>query len=318
MINEQFVWCEKYRPKTISDCIIPESLKETFLGILKQGDIPNLLLNGSPGTGKTTVCKALCEELGVDYIVINGSLGADESGIEAFRGRVRQFASSVSLMGGRKIVIVDEADYLNPNSSQPALRGLMEEFSKNCGFLFTSNYKNRLLEPIRSRFALIEFAFSKKDKKQLVGDFSKRIFQILKSENVEFDKKVIVDLVMNYYPDFRRVINELQRFAFINGKIDIGILGKQSGEVNLSILISALKDKDFYKTREWVVNNINNDTNLIYRKVYESLLETAKPDTLPESIVLLGNYQYKSAFVADQEVNLLAFLTELMVTCEFK
>lgn len=315
MENEQFLWCEKYRPRTIEDCILPSSLKETFLGVIQKGELQNFLFSGSSGTGKTTVARALCDELGCDVLFLNGSLGADESGIEAFRTRVRQFAACVSFCNKRKIVIIDESDYLNPNSSQPALRGLIEEFSENCGFIFTCNFKNKIIEAIHSRCSVVEFRIPKEEKAKIASEFVKRVLYILEQEKVKVDdKKIIVDFVMKYFPDFRRILNELQRFAVAYGEINVGLLSKQSEtNLNISLLMKALKEKDYKKTREWVVSVLDNEPSRIFRKIYDSLSENLKPQSIPEVVVLIGHYQYQSAFSIDQEVNLLAFLVELMV-----
>ena len=309
-----FLWTEIYRPKTISECILPKALKETFQGIVNNGEIPNLLLTGTAGTGKTTVAKALCNELDCDMLLINGSLGADESGIDAFRTRVSSFASTVSFSSGRKMVLIDEADFLNANSVQPALRALIEQFSRNCGFIFTCNFKNKILEPIHSRCSVIEFRVDKTDKQKIAGEFLKRVFTILGTEKVEYEKQVVAEVVMKYFPDFRRTLNELQRFSQATGKIDIGILSRSSeSNLNMSLLIEALKNSDYAKTREWVVSVLDNDAARIFRRIYDSLHEYMKPSAIPEIVVLIAKYQYNSAFCIDQEVNLLAFLIELMV-----
>lgn len=313
--DEQFLWVEKYRPKTISECILTDSLRKTFLGVLGQNNIPNFLFTGTAGTGKTTVARALCEELNCDVLMINGSLGADESGIEAFRTKVRSFASSVSFSNRRKVVLVDEADYLNPNSVQPALRGLIEEFSKNCGFIFTCNYKNRLIEQIHSRCSVVEFRISREEKTKIVSEFLKRIVFILESEDIKYDcQKVLVEFIAKYFPDFRRIINELQRFAVANNEINVSILSKQSDlSLNFPLLLKAIKEKDYTKTREWVASSMDNDISRVFRKFYDHSYEFFVPQKIPEIIVTLADYQYKSAFVVDQEVNLLAFLVEIMV-----
>ena len=312
MSKETFLWVEKYRPKKITDCILPESIKKTFTEFVGQKEIPNLLLAGGSGVGKTTVARALCEELHSDYIIINGS---EESGIDVLRTKIKQFASTVSLQGGTKVVILDEADYLNPQSTQPALRGFIEEFHKNCRFIFTCNFKNRIIEPLHSRCSVIEFKING-NKNQLAHEFMGRAESILKEEKIGFDDKVIAELIMRHFPDWRRVLNELQRYS-VSGVIDSGILVNLA-EVNLTELMSFLKKKEFGKVRKWVVNNIDNDPVKVFRKVYEKLYDYMKPESIPSAVILLGEYQYKSAFVADQEINLLACLTEIMGECRFK
>ena len=312
MTNQTFLWVEKYRPQKITDCILPESIKKTFIEFVGQKEIPNLLLAGGSGVGKTTVARALCEELHSDYIIINGS---EESGIDVLRTKIKQFASTVSLQGGTKVVILDEADYLNPQSTQPALRGFIEEFHKNCRFIFTCNFKNRIIEPLHSRCSVIEFKING-NKNQLAHEFMGRAESILKEEQIGFDDKVIAELIMKHFPDWRRVLNELQRYS-VSGTIDSGILVNLA-EVNLTELMSFLKKKEFGKVRQWVVNNIDNDPVKVFRKVYEKLYEYMKPESIPNAVIILGDYQYKSAFVADQEINLLACLTEIMSECRFK
>ena len=312
MTNQTFLWVEKYRPQKITDCVLPESIKKTFIEFVGQKEIPNLLLAGGSGVGKTTVARALCEELHSDYIIINGS---EESGIDVLRTKIKQFASTVSLQGGTKVVILDEADYLNPQSTQPALRGFIEEFHKNCRFIFTCNFKNRIIEPLHSRCSVIEFKING-NKNQLAHEFMGREESILKEEQIGFDDKVIAELIMKHFPDWRRVLNELQRYS-VSGKIDSGILVNLA-EVNLTELMSFLKKKEFGKVRQWVVNNIDNDPVKVFRKVYEKLYEYMKPESIPNAVIILGDYQYKSAFVADQEINLLACLTEIMSECRFK
>jgi DNA polymerase III delta prime subunit len=308
---EQLLWTEKYRPQTVNDCILPERLKKPFQEYVNQKNIPNLLLTGGAGVGKTTVAKAMCKEIGCDYLVINGS---DESGIDTFRTKIKNYASSMSLAGGRKVIIIDEADYLNPNSTQPALRNAIEEFSENCSFIFTCNYKNRIIEPLHSRCAVIEFSLRNGEKAKMASAFFKRIQTVLQSESVDFDDAVIAELIKKHFPDFRRVINELQRYAQF-GKIDVGILA-QIGDVSINEVVKYISSKDFGAIRKWVASN-EIDSNTLFRKLYDNLYETLKPQSIPQAVLILADYQYKAAFVADQEINTVACLTELMVNCEF-
>ncbi len=309
---EHLLWTEAYRPKTIADCILPERLKKPFQEYVNQKNIPNLLLAGGAGVGKTTVAKAMCEEIGCDYMVINGS---DESGIDTFRNKIKTYASSMSLSGGRKVIIIDEADYLNPNSTQPALRNAIEEFASNCSFIFTCNFKNRIIDPLHSRCAVIDFGLKNDEKSEMAGQFFKRVSGILQSEKVEFEPKVIAELVKKHFPDFRRVINELQRFSKF-GKIDTGVLA-QIGDVSISEIVNHLKEKDFGAIRKWVATT-DVDATTLYRKIYDNLYDVLKPQSIPQAVVILADYQYKQAFVADQEINTVACLTELMVSVEFK
>jgi len=308
---EHLLWTEKYRPKTIEDCILPERLKLPFQEYVNQRNIPNLLLAGGAGVGKTTVAKALCNEVGCDYIVINGS---DESGIDTFRTKIKNYASSMSLTGGRKVIIIDEADYLNPNSTQPALRNAIEEFASNCSFIFTCNYKNRIIEPLHSRCAVIEFSLKNGEKAKMASAFFKRIQSVLQSESVDYDDKVIAELIKKHFPDFRRIINELQRYSQF-GKIDTGVLA-QIGDVSIAEIVKFIRDKDFGSIRKWVATN-DVDSNTLYRKLYESMYDLMKPQSIPQAVLILADYQYKAAFVADQEINTVACLTEIMVNCEF-
>jgi len=312
MIRETFLWVEKYRPKKITDCILPESIKNTFIEFVGQKDIPNLLLAGGSGVGKTTVARALCEEIHADYILINGS---EESGIDVLRNKIKQFASTVSLQSGSKVVILDEADYLNPQSTQPALRGFIEEFHRNCRFIFTCNFKNRIIEPLHSRCSVIEFKING-NKNQLANEFMGRVENILKAEKIGFEDKVVAELIMKHFPDWRRVLNELQRYS-VSGTIDSGIL-VNIAEVSLKELMDHLKGKDFKNVRKWVVDNIDNDPVKVFRKIYDKMYDYMKPESIPNAVIILGEYQYKSAFVADQEINLLACLTEIMAQCKFK
>ena len=308
---EHLLWTEKYRPQSIEDCILPERLKKPFQEYVNQNNIPNLILSGGPGVGKTTVAKAMCNEIGCDFMVINGS---DESGIDTFRTKIKNYASSMSLAGGRKVIIIDEADYLNPNSTQPALRNAIEEFASNCSFIFTCNYKNRIIEPLHSRCAVIDFGLKNGEKAKMASAFFKRVQSVLQSESVEFDDAVIAELVKKHFPDFRRVLNELQRYSQF-GKIDTGILS-QIGDVSITEIVKNIKEKDFGSIRKWVASN-EIDSNTLYRKLYDALYDSMKPQSIPQAVLILADYQYKAAFVADQEINTVACLTELMVNCEF-
>ena len=310
---EHLLWTERYRPKSINDCILPERLKKPFQEYVNQSNIPNLLLSGGAGVGKTTVAKAMCEEIGCDVMVINGS---DEGRlIDTFRTKIKNFASSMSLAGGRKVVIIDEADYCNAESVQPALRNFIEEFAGNCSFIFTCNYKNKLIDPLHSRCAVIDFALKNGEKAQMASAFMKRIQSVLQSENVDYDDKVVAELIKKHFPDFRRVINELQRYSQL-GKIDTGILS-QISDVTINDIIKYIKEKDFGAIRKWVAGN-DIDATAFYRKLYDNLYEVLKPQSIPQAVLILADYQYKGAFVADQEINTVACLTELMVGCEFK
>ena len=312
-MNTDFLWVEEYRPKTIDDCILPDSLKTLFTSFVQKGELSNLLLSGTSGIGKTTVAKALCEQLNCDWIMINGS---EEGGIDVLRNKIKNFASTVSLSGGKKVVILDEADYLNPQSTQPALRGFVEEFHKNCRFILTCNFKNRIIEPLHSRFSNIEFKVNPKDKPKLASRLFERAVFILKEQNINYEEKVLVELIKKHFPDFRKLINELQRYS-ISGTIDAGILVNLSDE-NLKTLVSHLKNKEFSDMRKWVVNNLDNDPVRIFRKMYDTLYSNLEPSTIPHAVLIIADYQYKSAFVADQEINLVACLTELMSQVKFK
>ena len=306
------LWVEKHRPQTVSDCILPERLKTVFQEYVNQKQIPNLLLSGGAGVGKTTVAKAMCNEIGCDYMVINGS---DESGIDVFRTKIKNYASSMSLSGGRKDIIIDEADYLNPNSTQPALRNAIEEFASNCSFIFTCNYKTRIIEPLHSRCAVIDFGLQNGEKAQIASAFFKRIEFVLDSEKVDYDKKVIAELIKKHFPDFRRVINELQRYSQL-GKIDVGILS-QIGDISITQIVKHLKEKDFASVRKWAATT-EVDNTTFFRKLYDSLYDIMKPQSIPQTVLILADYQYKQAFVADAEINLVACLTEIMANAEFK
>jgi DNA polymerase III delta prime subunit len=310
-MDQHILWVEKYRPKTVKECILPESLKETFQEYVNRKEIPNLILSGSAGVGKTTIAKAMCNEIGCDYIMINGS---DESGIDVLRTKIKHFASSVSLAGGRKVVIIDEADYLNPNSTQPALRGAIEEFASNCSFIFTCNFKNRIIDPIHSRCTVIDFR-ANGSKSKMAAAFFKRVESILKLENIEYEREVVAALITKHFPDNRRILNELQRYS-VSGKIDKGILASVS-DANMSELINALSEKNFGNAKKWVTMNLDNDPTKIYRKLYDSLAEHLKPNSIPQLVLHLAKYQYQAAFAADQEINMIACLTEIMVDCEF-
>ena len=310
---DTFLWVEQYRPKTVDDCILPQSLKNTFKEFVANGNVPNVILSGGPGVGKTTIAKAVLEELGATYMMINGS---EESGIDVLRTKIKNFASTVSLEGGRKYLILDEADYLNPQSTQPALRGFMEEFHNNCGFILTCNYKNRLIEPLHSRCSVVDFNIPKSEKPNLASEFMKRMVGILQNENVEYDKKVLVEVIQRHFPDWRRILNELQRYS-VSGRIDAGIL-TDIAEINIKELMNYMKKKEFTNVRKWVVNNLDMDAVRLYRSIYDSLYNFLDPTSIPHVVVILAEYQYKGAFVADQEINTLACLTEIMARAKFK
>ena len=308
---EHLLWTEKYRPQTVDDCILPDRLKQPFQEYVNQKQIPNLLLAGGAGVGKTTIAKAMCNEIGCDFMVINGS---DESGIDTFRTKIKNYASSMSLSGGRKVIIIDEADYLNPNSTQPALRNAIEEFASNCSFIFTCNYKNRIIEPLHSRCAVIDFGLKNGEKAKMASAFFKRIQSIMQSEKIDADEKVLAELIKKHFPDFRRVLNELQRYSQF-GKIDTGIL-VQIADISVDELSKHIVAKDFGAIRKWVASHEIDNTTL-FRKLYDTLSDTLKPSSVPQAVVILADYQYKAAFVADQEINTVACLTEIMVNCEF-
>ena len=310
---ETFLWVEKYRPSTIRDCILPDDLKKTFTEFVNDKHIPNLILSGGPGVGKTTVAKAMLEEIGATYMMINGS---EESGIDVLRTKIKNFASTVSLEGGRKYIILDEADYLNAQSTQPALRGFMEEFHKNCGFILTCNYKNRLIPPLHSRCSVVDFIIPKDQKPKLAQEFFARVQTVLTKEDVKFDPKAVAELLNKFFPDWRRVLNELQRYA-ASGIIDAGILVNISSD-NIKDLMGHMKQKEFTNVRKWVVNNLDNDPTRLFRSLYDNLYDYVDGSCIPHIVVILGEYQYKAAFVADQEINTLACLTEIMARGKFK
>lgn len=310
---EQKLWVEKYRPKSIQECILPQQLKDTFQQFVDDKNIPNLLLTGSAGTGKTSVAKAMCNELGADYIVINGSM---KGNIDTLRNEIQSFASTVSLAGGRKYVILDEADYLNPQSTQPALRNFMEEFSRNCGFILTCNFRNRIIDPLHSRCSVVDFRIHSGSKPRVAAELYRRAKTILESEGVTYDDKVVAEVVKKYFPDFRRTLNQLQ-FYGSDKSIDSGILSLLSDSV-LDTLVGYLKEKNFTKMRTWVGENTDNDPQVIFRKIYDTANKNVKEGSIPNLILILADYQYKSAFVADAEVNLVACLTEIMMKVEFK
>jgi DNA polymerase III delta prime subunit len=312
-MSETFLWCEQYRPKDVESCILPKNLKDTFSEFVQSGQVPNLVLSGGSGVGKTTIAKAMIKELGATYMMINGS---EESGIDVLRTKIKNFASTVSLHGGRKYLILDEADYLNPQSTQPALRGFMEEFHKNCGFIFTCNYKNRLIEPLHSRCSVVDFVIPNSEKPKLASQFFERIEDILNKQNIEYDKRVIIEVINKHFPDWRRILNELQRYS-VSGVIDAGML-VDIAEINIKELMHSMKNKEFTNVRKWVVNNLDNDAVRLLRRIYDNLYDYVEGSSIPHVVVVLGEYQYKAAFVADQEINLLACLTEIMARAKFK
>ena len=308
-----YLLVEKYRPHTVEDCILPDRIKSVFTEYVNEGNIPNLMLTGPAGCGKTTIAKAMCEQLGLNHLFINSS---DERGIDMLRTKIKGYASTVSLTGGRKVIILDEADYLTPEA-QAALRGAIEEFSDNCSFIFTCNFKARLIDALHSRCAVVDFGLKGDEKPKMAVKMLKRLEQILATEGITYDKAVLVKLIERYFPDYRRLLNELQRHS-VSGNIDAGVVSQLDGIRTLSELIKSLKEKDFQAMRKWVVVNSDVDTSRIYRNIYDGLTEYLKPDSVPAAVVTLAKYQYQAAFVADQELNLVACLTELMVECEVK
>ena len=310
---DEFLWSERYRPKKVSESILPKALKQTFQKIVDGGEIPNMLFSGTAGLGKTTIARAICNELNLDYILINGS---EEGNIDTLRGKIKQFASTISLNGGYKVVILDEADYLNPQSTQPALRGFIEEFSNNCRFILTCNFKNRIIEPLHSRCGVYEFNTSRKDLADLCGQFLTRIKYIMDKEGVQYNERIVANLILKHAPDWRRIINELQRQT-IGGHID-SLDSDIVIHSDFNILFKSLKEKDFKKMRSWVVNNIDVDTTAIIRGIYDAMSDKVVPGSIPQLVLILADYQYKAAFVADRELNIVAMMTEIMANVEIK
>lgn len=312
-MTEEYLFVEKYRPHKVADCILPDRLKDTFESYVKSGNIPNLMLTGTAGVGKTTIALAMCNELGINPLFINSS---DERGIDTLRVKIKSYASTVSISGGRKVIILDEADYITPEA-QAALRGAIEEFSTNCSFILTCNFKSRLIDALHSRCSVIDFTLKSDEKPKMALAFLKRLMTILSTENITYDKAVLVKIVEKFFPDYRRTLNEIQRYSSC-GNIDAGVLAQISNVRNLDELIKSIKNKDFTAMRKWVVVNADIDSSRIFRKIYEGLTEYLKPDSIPIAVVILGKYQYQAAFVADQEINMVACLTEIMVECEMK
>jgi DNA polymerase III delta prime subunit len=310
---ENFLWVEEYRPKDVGSCVLPKNLKDTFLEFVESDNIPNLILSGKPGVGKTTIAKAMLDQIGATYMMINGS---EESGIDVLRTKIKNFASTVSLEGGKKYLILDEADYLNPQSTQPALRGFIEEFHKNCGFILTCNYKNRIIPALQSRCSVIDFVIPKSEKNKLATQFFNRSIQILNENEIKFNEKVVAELINTYFPDWRKVLNELQRYS-VAGEIDAGIL-VNLGDKNIKDLMGMMKNKEFTNVRKWVVDSLDNDSDKLFRAVYDNLYEYVDPSSIPHVVVALGEYQFKAAFVADLEINMMACLTEIMGGAKFK
>jgi len=314
MTDVNQLWVERYRPRTIADCVLPTDLKNTFSEFVKSNYVPNLLLSGGAGVGKTTVARAMLEECDFEYIVINGSMNGN---IDTLRTEIRDFASTMSFSGNRKYVILDEADYLNPQSTQPALRNFMEEYSKNCGFIMTCNFKNRIIEPLHSRCSVVDFNLRVKDRPKLAKQFMARIRDILEENNVEYKDEVIAELIMKHFPDWRRVLNELQRYSATGSVIDAGVLANLSDD-NFKEIITFLKKKNFKEMRKWVGKNSDLEPSVMFRKLYDASCNVLQPASVPRIVLILADYGYKSAFVVDQEINLVACLTEIMMECEFK
>jgi DNA polymerase III delta prime subunit len=309
----EYLWVEKYRPSTIDECILPDSIKKTFKDMVASGELQNLLLSGGAGCGKTTIAKALCAELDAEYIMINCS---EDGNIDTLRTKIRNFASTVSMTGQKKIVILDEFDYSNAQSTQPALRGFIEEFSDNCRFILTCNFKNRIISPLHSRCTMIEFRIPNKEKPKLAMNLLERVGEILNKESIPYEEPVLAELINKHFPDFRRIINELQRYS-VAGTIDVGIL-TELGEIQIKSLVKSMKTKNFKDVRKWVVENLDNDQTQIFRKLYDALNEHLEPASVPQAILIIAEYQYKAAFVADHEINMTACLAELMIGCEIK
>ena len=310
---EQFLWDEQYRPRDIESCVLPKTLKSSLQSFVDKETLPNLILSGGPGVGKTTAARAMLEQIGSTYMFINGS---EESGIDVLRTKIKNFASTVSLEGGKKYLILDEADYLNPQSTQPALRGFIEEFHKNCGFILTCNYKNRIIPALQSRCSVIDFVIPNAEKAKLAQQFFKRVMEILNENEIKFNEKVVAELINNHFPDWRKVLNELQRYS-VSGEIDAGIL-VNLGDKNIKDLMAMMKKKEFTNVRKWVVDNLDNDSDKLFRSIYDNLYEFVDPSSIPHVVVALGEYQYKAAFVADLEINMMACLTEIMGRVKFK
>jgi DNA polymerase III delta prime subunit len=310
---EQFLWVEQYRPRDIESCVLPKSLKSSLQSFVDKETLPNLILSGGPGVGKTTAARAMLEQIGSTYMFINGS---EESGIDVLRTKIKNFASTVSLEGGKKYLILDEADYLNPQSTQPALRGFIEEFHKNCGFILTCNYKNRIIPALKSRCSVIDFVIPKAEKNKLATQFFNRVLQILNENEIKFNEKAVAELINSHFPDWRKVLNELQRYS-VSGEIDAGIL-VNLGDKNIKDLMAMMKKKEFTNVRKWVVDNLDNDSDKLFRNIYDNLYEFVDPSSIPHVVVALGEYQYKAAFVADLEINMMACLTEIMGRVKFK